>query len=330
MKDFLSFLDLDPAELSSLVDQGLHIKNFPDDYKTTLSNRYIGLLFFLPSTRTRLSFERAIEKMGGLSQYYAAQDLQLKNGESLSDTASVLSQYLDAIVIRKYDMNTYGQGREDLITFCENASVPVINALDCKEHPCQVLADLITLKERWQKSLHKKTVLLTWGYSRRQKSLGVPHSWLLGASSLGMKLRVAHPKEFDLDPSYVEKAQDVARQTGATLEFSNNLDEACEGVDCIYVKNWKSLTMGSEQERQYKESIRENWRVDDACFEKANLDAVYMDCLPSIAGEEATESVRKGQQSIILEQAHNRIYANQSILSRSLGRQASIGIRHAS
>ncbi len=235
---------------------------------------------------------------------------------------------MDALVIRKYDMLNYGEGRNDLIKFCENSTIPIINALDCKDHPSQVLADLITLKERWRNNFRKKTVLLTWGYSRRQKSLGVSHSWLLGASLLGMNLRVAYPKGFDLDPEYVNYAENASKLNNSSIEFSNDLSEACEGVDCIYAKNWKSLSMTPEEETKYKESIRNDWIVDDTCFKKANPKAAYMDCLPSIDGEEASASVRRGKQSIVLEQAHNRIYANQAILSHVLSMKLSSGTQN--
>lgn len=314
VKNFISLKDINTADLISLIDLAIKYKNNEIKSSNLLKNNIIGLLFSLPSTRTRMSFQKAIYQMGGQSEYYNFFDLQLKNGESLEDTAKVISQYLNALVIRNYDMKHYGEGRNTLNLFASHSQIPIINALDEKDHPTQVLADLLTLKDKWGNDFTKKRVLFSWGYSRRQKSLGVPHSFLSAAAMLGMKFRIAYPVGYELDKEYTFFANNLAKLSGAEIEYSNDLMEASAGVDCIYVKNWKSLSMSSEAEEEYKKNLK-GWQITEECFRQAQKDAVYMDCLPSIAGEEAAESVRKGNNSIIFEQAHNRIYANEAILS---------------
>ena len=313
-RDFIALKDISSDDLHYLINLSMQYKKNGLDSENLLNKKIIGLLFSVASTRTRMSFQKAIYEMGGQGDYYNFTDLQLKNGESLEDTAKVASQYLDALVIRNYDMKHYGEGRKATHLFAAQSQIPIINALDDKDHPTQVLADLLTLKDKWGGDFTKKRILFSWGYSNRQKSLGVPHSFLCAAAMLGMKFRVAFPVGYELDHEYTSFANNLARLSGAEIEYSNNLMEASTEVDCIYVKNWKSLSMSFEEEEAYKKNLK-GWQITEECFNQAQEGALYMDCLPSIAGEEAAETVRKGNNSIIFEQAHNRIYANKAILS---------------
>ena len=148
-------------------------------------DKYIGMLFTVPSTRTRISFQVGAHQLGARAEHYNVAELQLSNQESLKDTAAVMGRYLDAIIVRLYDMNNYGWGREGLHTLAEYSRVPIINALDDKDHPCQVMADLLTLKEKFGETYKEKKVVMAWGYTKRQKSLGVPHSLMTAGSLLG-------------------------------------------------------------------------------------------------------------------------------------------------
>ncbi|HEX7312758.1 MAG TPA: ornithine carbamoyltransferase [Pyrinomonadaceae bacterium] len=313
-KDFLDLRDFSRAELERLVKMALDMKA-GRDREPYLRGRNLGMLFTVASTRTRISFQVGARQLGGDAEYYNAADLQLSNRESLMDTAAVMGRFLDAIIVRMYDMTCYGQGREGLRTIARYAGVPVINALDDKDHPCQVMADILTLREKYGEEFRKKKVVMAWGYSKRQKSLGVLHSMMTAGSLLGMDVRFAHPKGYELDDEYVEFAQRAVKKSGGTLEFSNDLREASEGADVIYVKNWKSLKMTKEQEDSFKEGIKDDWCVRGEHFERANPGAFYMDCMPFVRGEQVTAEVADGPQSIIYDQAENRLHMQKAIMA---------------
>ena len=199
------------------------------------------------------------------------------------------------------------------------ADVPVINALDDKDHPCQVMADVLTLSEKFGKDYKKKKVVMTWGYTKRQKSLGVLHSMMSAGALLGMNLRFAYPRGYELDEEYVAFATEAMKDSGGTLEFSHDLNEAAEGADVIYAKNWKSLSMSKEKDAEYRDSIKEDWLISSQHFERANPGAYYMDCMPFIRGEQVTAEVADGENSIIYTQAENRLHMQKAIMAAILG-----------
>jgi ornithine carbamoyltransferase len=313
-RNFISLLDFKKSELERLVELALEIKSGKNK-EPYLQGRNLGLLFGVASTRTRISFQVGARQLGGHAEYYNAADLQMSNHENLMDTGAVMGRYLDAIIVRMYDMNFYGQGREKIETIARYANVPVINALDDKDHPCQVMADVLTLREKYGEDYKKKKIVMAWGYSKRQKSLGVLHSMMTAGSLLGMDVRFAYPKGYELDEEYVSFAEQAVRKSGGTLEFSNDLREATEGADVIYVKNWKSLKMPKEAEERYKEGIKDDWCVAGEHFERANPGAYYMDCMPFIRGEQVTAEVADGAQSIIYDQAENRLHMQKAIMA---------------
>lgn len=316
-RDFINLMDFTADELEALIERGLAMKE-TRDRTPHLAGRFIGLLFTLPSTRTRISFQVAAHQLGGHAEHCAGGDLQMSNHESLVDTAAVMARYFDAIVVRMYDMDAYGNGRRDLLAMAEAAAVPVINALDDKDHPCQVMADLLTLHEHFGPGYKRRKLLMTWGYSKRLKSPGVPQSMLVAGSLLGMDVRFAHPKGYELDEEYVDFARSAAARSGATVEFCSDLREACEGVDAVYVKNWKSLTMSREEDEGLRASIKHEWCVGTEHMRLANPDAVYMDCMPFIRGEQVMAEVADGPQSIIYDQAENRLHFQKALLASIL------------
>lgn len=313
-RDFISLKDFTRAELEGLVDLAIDMKSGKYT-EQCLKDKYLGMLFTVASTRTRISFQVGAARLGGHAEYYNPAQLQLSNHESLMDTAAVMSRFLDAIIVRMYDMNFYGQGREGILTLAEHADIPVINALDCTDHPCQVMADILTLREKFGENYKKKKIVMSWGYSKRQKSLGVLHSMLSAAALLGMDVRFAHPKGFELDDEYLSFAKNAARLSGAKIEFSNDLNEASEGADVIYVKNWKSLKMSKEQEDIFKHEISHDWCLSSDHYKRANPGAYYMDCMPFIRGEQVTAEVADGKQSIIYDQAENRLHMQKAIMA---------------
>jgi ornithine carbamoyltransferase len=316
-RDFINLMDFTAAELEALLDRALLMKQ-AGGRRDLLAGRFIGLLFTLPSTRTRISFQAAAHQLGAHAEHCGGADLQIVNQESLVDTAAVMSRYFHALVVRMYDMDAYGEGRRNLLRMAEKAAVPLVNALDDKDHPCQVMSDLLTLRENFGPDYKRRKLLMTWGYSKRLKSPGVLHSMLTAGSLLGIDVRFAHPKGYELDEEYVDFARRAARASGARIEFCNDLREACEGVDAVYVKNWKSLSMPRAQDEQLRASIRDDWCVGVEHMRLANPGAVYMDCMPFIRGEQVTAEVADGEQSIIYGQAENRLHFQKALLASLL------------
>jgi len=313
-RDLINLMDYTKAELEMFLEFTERIKSGKDT-RPYLANKTVGLMFGVASTRTRISFQVGTRQLGGYADFYNTNDLQLVYKESLIDTIRVMSRYIDALVVRMYDMNHYGKGREALDVLSEPGTIPVINALDDKDHPCQVLGDIFTIKEKFGDDFKKKRVVFTWGYSWRQKSPGVTHSMLAASSLLGMNIIFVYPEGFEPDQEYVNFARETVTQSGGKLEFSNNLMEACEGADVIYVKSWKALNMSSEKDKKIRENIWQDWCVSDEHFKRANPGALFMNCLPIIRGEQATAEVIDGKHSIIYDEAENRLHVQKAIMA---------------
>lgn len=317
-RDFLGLKDFTRAELESLLALAAEMKSGRDRTRY-LDGKNLGMLFTVSSTRTRISFQVAARQLGAHAEHYSPAELQMSNQETLVDTTEVMSRYLDGLVVRMYDMSAYGHGREGLRTMAEHSRVPIVNALDDEEHPCQVMADVLTMQEKLGDEFRKKKVVLAWAYAKRQKSPGVTHSMMMAASLLGMNLTVAFPPGFEPDEEYTSFAREAARSSGATIEVSHDLDEACEGADVIYAKSWKSLTSTTEQDRELREKHREAWRVSLRHFELARPGALFMDCMPLIRGDEATAEVVDGKMSVRYDEAENRLHVQKAILASLLG-----------
>jgi ornithine carbamoyltransferase len=314
-KNFIDIRDFDCKQINELLDLAKEIKGGRDT-RRPLKDRCLGLLFSTASTRTRVSFHVGIRQLGGSGEYFNMKDMQLSNHESIVDTAEVLGRYLDGLIVRNYDMNNYGAGRAALLQLAQHSGLPTINALDDKDHPCQALADLMTLKEKFGERLRDRKVVLTWAYADRQKSPGVPHSLLSLASILGLNFTVAYPEGFDLDPEYTDFARRNSHGSGATIEFSNDLTSACRGADVIYAKSWKSLTVSSERDLELRNRYRPDWMVQRKHFDAANKGAYFMNCMPLVRGQQASADVVDAECSIIYDQAENRLHAQKAILCK--------------
>jgi ornithine carbamoyltransferase len=317
-RDFLALKDFSKEELEALLNLAAEMKAGKNS-RRYLEGKSFGLLFGVASTRTRISFTVGIHQLGGYTDFIRTEDLQLVNHESLVDTARCMDRYLDGLVVRMYDMKSYGQGREKLQLLSQNMEAPIINALDDKDHPCQVLGDILTLKEKFGDDYKKKKLVFTWGYAKRQKSPGVPQSMLTAASILGMKVTFAYPPGFDLDPEYMDFARQAMEKSGGCLELSNHLGEASENADVIYVKSWKSLSMTMEEDEKVRNAVRQDWCVSDRHFERANPGAYFMNCLPIIRGEQATAEVIDGKHAILYDEAENRLHIQKAIMAAILG-----------
>jgi len=264
-----------------------------------LPGRTLGMIFQKPSTRTRVSFEVGIHELGGTGLYLSANDLQLGRGETIKDTANVLDRYLDAIMIRTF-------AQEDVEELAEHADVPVINGLTDYAHPCQALADLMTIRERLERLSGVRLLYLGDGNN-------VCVSLMLGAARFGMRFVAAVPEGYDPDENAVTAAKRAAVQMGGTVELARDAKEAAEGADVLYTDVWTS--MGQEEESERRRSDLAAYRIDDELLSQAAPDAIVLHCLPAHYGEEITEEVLYGPHSAVWDQAENRLHAQKALMA---------------
>ncbi|TMN21279.1 ornithine carbamoyltransferase [Lentibacillus cibarius] len=304
-KNFLTISDFNSEEL-------VYLLNLADEMKTMrkagineqpLKGKTLGMVFEKPSTRTRISFETGIFQLGGAGIFLNANDLQLGRGESLSDTANVLSRYIDGIMIRAYT-------HESVEALAAHANVPVINGLTDKYHPCQVLADLQTIRE--VKGDWKNVKLAHIGDGNN-----VSHSLLIGAAMTGMSISVATPEGYEPDAEIVQNAAKIAAKTGARIELTTDPQQAVQQADVIYTDVWAS--MGQEKEQSAREKVFAEFQVNKSLCTFAKKDAVFMHCLPAHRGQEVTSDVIDGKQSIVFQQAENRLHAQKALMTALMG-----------
>jgi ornithine carbamoyltransferase len=285
-------------------DELLSVLDLADDLKDRqrrreehhlLPGRTLGMIFQKPSTRTRVSFEAGIAQLGGTALYLAASDLQLGRGETLKDTAHVLSRYLDALMIR-----TYAQA--DVEELARHASIPVINGLTDRAHPCQALADAMTIRERFGRLEGVRVVYLGDGNN-------VCASLMVAAAKLGMEFVAATPEGYEPAPKTVE----IARAAGGSVELVREPREAVEGADVLYTDVWTS--MGQEAERERRLRDLGGYGIDEGMLRLAGRDAIVLHCLPAHYGEEITEDVLYGPQSAVWDQAENRLHAQKALMA---------------
>jgi len=305
-KDFLSLGDLSPDQLHSLLEMAISLKrewsqggNAPQ-----LDGKTLAMVFQKPSLRTRVSFEMAMAHLGGRALYISPQEIRLGERESVPDVARVLSRYVDAIMARVY-------AHADVATLAEWASVPVINGLSDYNHPCQGLADLLTI---WEKLGGLKGVRLAY-VGDGNNTL---HSLLLGGSSAGMNLVVATPEGYEPSDGVVRQAEGIAAQTGATISLVGDPRDAVRAADVVYTDTWTS--MGQEDEAEERRRVFAPYQVNAALLACASPDAGVMHCLPAHRGEEITNEVADGPQSWLFDQAENRMHAQKAILVDLLAR----------
>jgi ornithine carbamoyltransferase len=319
-RDFISLMDFTREELETILDVAFDLKRkaamgvFPE----LLKGKTLGMLFAKPSTRTRVSFEAAMTQLGGHAQFYTPGDLQLAHKETMEDTARVLSRYIDGLVIRLYGLEKYGDARRILLSMAENATIPIINALDDKEHPCQIMADIMTMREKFGE-LRGKKIVMSWAYSERIKSAGVPQTMLVAAGLLGFDLTLAYPPKYDVDPDYLEFAKKASEKSGAKIEITHDIYEAAEDAHVIYAKSWGSFLMSKEEDAEYRKQFKEDWCISDKHFEKADPNAIFMHCLPADRGQEVTDELIDGPRSIVYDEAENRLHVQKAILTLLMG-----------
>jgi ornithine carbamoyltransferase len=293
--DFTKDLDITPAELIALLDLAALVKRRPAAYRTALEGQSIALLFEKPSLRTRMTFELAIQQLGG---YSILNDGPIGSREPLKDVARNLDRWVDCIVARTFLQKTV----DDLARY---ANVPVINALSDTWHPCQVLADMQTLRERFGSVKGLKLTFVGDGNN-------VAHSLMLNAARLGMVFALAHPAKYDPNPAVVAEARAIAATTGGRIEIGTDPVAGVKGAQAVYTDVWAS--MGAENEAAERRTAFSDYQIDDELFDQAEPNALFMHCLPAKRGEEVTDSVVENARSVVFDQAENRLHAQKALL----------------
>jgi ornithine carbamoyltransferase len=302
-RDYLSVDDLTPEELSDFLDLAARVKAAPGDYADRLRGRAVAMIFEKPSTRTRVSFEVAVSSAGGHPVPLSSAELQLGRGETIEDTGRVLSRYVDAVVLRTFE-------QERLEVLARAATVPVVNALSDFEHPCQCLADLLTVREAKGDLTGRTLAYLGDGNN-------VAHSLLLGGAKSGMDVRVATPPGFEPIPQVVHRAVEIAAGTGGSVSTTHDPLEASAGADVLYTDVWAS--MGQETEADERALVFPAYALDQGKVELAKGDVTVLHCLPAHRGQEITDEVIDGPHSRVWDQAENRMHTQKALLLWLLG-----------
>jgi ornithine carbamoyltransferase len=307
-RDLLSIGDL-ANDLPQLLDRAAEMRKrrTSGDLSPTRPGRNAALIFEKPSTRTRTSFEVGMHDLGGHGIYLSPKELQLGRGETIADTARVLSRYVDVIVYRAFRS-------ADMAELARHASVPVINALDDREHPCQIVADLLTLKERWGGTFQGRTLAYIGDGNN------VFNSLVQGAAIMGLNIVGAIPEAYRPPPEIVEAARRFAKRTGSTVQFETDPKKAARDADALYTDVWVSMGDEADQSRRVRDF--QGYRLDAELLGLARPDAWVLHDLPAHRGQEITDEVMDGPRQAIWDQAENRLHAQKAILETLLPARA--------
>ncbi len=300
-RHLISIHDLSAAEVAGLFRLAAEVKAHPEKYEDHLHRKTLGMIFEKSSTRTRVSFEVGMAQMGGHALFLSSRDIQLGRGEPISDTAQVLSRYVNGIMARTFAHQT-------VLDLAAYGSVPVINGLTDDLHPCQALADYFTLSEVFgglEVLRGRKLAYIGDGNN-------MAHSLMFGAAKVGMDVAVASPKGYEVKPHYADLARQDAAAAGTKVTLTNDPAEAVEGASCVETDVWAS--MGQEAEAQERLKAFQGFMVDAALMSRARPDAVFLHCLPAHRGEEVAAEVADGRQSRIFDEAENRLHVQKAVM----------------
>ena len=299
-RHLLTIFDLSTKEIESLLIRARELKAIQKQgiECRPLKGKTLGLLFEKQSTRTRLSFEVAALQLGGHSIYLSPHQIQMGRGEELRDTARVFSRYLDGVVIRTFEHKMIEE-------FAGNSSIPVINGLTDIHHPCQIISDMLTILEKKERISGIRLAYIGDGNN-------VAHSLIEGAAVMGMHIRIASPKGYEPDNRITEIARQKAKETGAAIEIMEDPFEAVDNADVVYTDVWTS--MGQEEEEGKRKSMFKKYRINRELMKKAKGDAIILHCLPAHRGEEITDEMMESPQSVVFDQAENRLHMQKALL----------------
>ena len=303
MPHLLSLQDVDSQQFDKILNRAAEMKQKRSGYEQVLAGKTVGMIFFKNSTRTRVSFSAGISYMGGAALYFGANDLQLSRGEPIKDTARVLSRYLSALVIRTFKQS-------DIEELAEFGSIPVINALTDLYHPCQALADFLTVQEVFGRDEKIKLTYIGDGNN-------VTHSLLLGAALAGHECCCLCPDGYQPNSEVLNKAEKLATKRGGKVWVTNDADAALKDARAVYTDVWAS--MGQEAEAKKRIAVFSDLQVNAAMMNKAASDAIFLHCLPAHRGEEVTDEVIESQQSKVWDQAENRMWVQMALLEQLIG-----------
>ncbi|MGY5346080.1 ornithine carbamoyltransferase [Paenibacillus glucanolyticus] len=299
-RDMIELDEYSTEEIQFLLDSAIEIKRKQKNGEVyqPLKGKTIGLIFEKSSTRTRISFETGMFQLGGHALFLSKNDIQLGRGEPISDMAQVMSRYLDGLMIRTF-------GHDNVVNLARYASIPVINGLSDMAHPCQVLADLQTVLEHKGKLKGLKMAFIGDGNN-------MAHSLLIGGAKMGMHVALASPKGYEADAGIVKLSEDIAAQTGGSITITQDPIEAAKDADVIYTDVWAS--MGFEEEQAQREVAFADYQVNEELVKAAKPDYLFLHCLPAHRGEEVSEGVIDGVNSVIFDQAENRLHAQKALM----------------
>ncbi len=305
----ISIHDLTARQVAGLFRLAADVKASPERYHDALHRKTLAMIFQKSSTRTRVSFETGMVQMGGHALFLSSRDIQIGRGETIHDTAQVLSRYVDGIMARTF-------AHQDVVDLAKYGTVPVINGLTDDLHPCQGLTDYFTLTEVFgglDALAGRKIAYVGDGNN-------MAHSLMLGAAKVGMHIAVACPEGYEPDEGYLEMARKDAAAVGTTVEVVHSPREAAEGAACVYTDVWASMGQEEEQAKRLKDF--EGFQVDRSLMEAAADDAVFLHCLPAHRGEEVSAEVADGSWSRIFDQAENRLHAQKAVMLWLMGSEA--------
>lgn len=298
LKDFLSIHDLTQYKFNELMDLTWEVKEKPQRFQDRLKNRILAMIFQKPSLRTRVTFEAGMLQLGGEAIYLSPSDIQLGTRESVYDVGKNLERWVDGIMIRTF-------AHQDVIDLAQAARIPVINALTDLLHPCQAMADFFTLKEK-RGSLNNITLAYVGDGNN------VCHSLLFAAAKAGSRMAVATPSGYEPNPEILKQAREDGKDTGFDVYLTSDPGEAVKDADAVYTDIWAS--MGQEHEKEQRAKIFATYQVNSALMSKATAGAFFMHCLPAHRGEEVTSDVIDSIQSVVFDQAENRLHFQKAIM----------------
>ena len=303
MKDFLAISDYSSDEIQDLLDVAAKLKKkyFKQGNKPIFKGKVLGMIFQKPSLRTRISFDMAMRHCGGDALYLSPSEIGLGKRESIADVARVLSGYVQGLMARVFE-------HEHVLELAKWSEIPVVNGLSDYNHPCQGMADALTIQEKFGSDA--KGLNVTYVGDGNNVAVSLMHV----SAKLGWNFTIANPEDYDITPKAIEIAKEIAKETGSKLNFLRDVHEAVKGAHVIYTDTWTS--MGQEEETAKREKVFPPYQVNAQLVSEADKDAIVMHCLPAHRNQELTDDVADGAHSVIFPQAHNRLHAQKAILAR--------------
>jgi ornithine carbamoyltransferase len=298
MKDFVSLRDFAPEELRRLLERAWHIKAQPDVYSTSLKGQALAMIFEKPSLRTRVTFDVGMHQLGGFPIYLSPEEIRLRKRESVYDVAKNLERMVQGIMIRTFD-------HEIVEKMAEYAEIPVVNGLSDFSHPCQAMADYLTILETKSRFAGVRIAYVGDGNN-------VAHSLMFAGAQFGVDIRIATPLGFEPKPDVIRWTHERAKETGGSCHVLHDPVEAVCGADVVYTDVWTS--MGQEQDAAKRSLLFRPYQVNETLFANAKPDAIFMHCLPAHRGDEVTDQIIDSPHSVVFQQAENRLYVQKAIL----------------